>query len=265
MPSPPTFAGEPNFIIMKKLFTLVCIFTCMNAFSQQLFTLEKTLEGTFNFNYDYEEPGSIISLSLPAQKNVFYNTAAEISNNTVIYKFYDTDYNLITQEYSFKIPNNYKLSGVTKISIPGNSNQEWFVAILNHSNKTIGDSEYCRNIIYNSVGEEVYEFKSSSQMLSIFPMLYLINNKYKLLVWRYEYSKDSYTYTTYTDIYSINIEINNNAINSMTSRAIPITQVFNTNGVLIEETDKEISSQNFSKGIYIVRENNQTKKVLLGE
>ena len=32
-----------------------------------------------------------------------------------------------------------------------------------------------------------------------------------------------------------------------------------------EETDKEISSQNFSKGIYIVRENNQTKKVLLGE
>ena len=102
-------------------------------------------------------------------------------------------------------------------------------------------------------------------MLSIFPMLYLINNKYKLLVWRYEYSKDSYTSTTYTDIYSINIEINNNAINSMTSRAIPITQVFNTNGVLIEETDKEISSQNFSKGIYIVRENNQTKKVLLGE
>lgn len=250
---------------MKKLFILVCIFTCMNAFSQQLFTLEKTLEGSFNFNYDYEEPDSYINLSLPALKNVFYSTAAEISNNTVTYKFYDTEYNLITQEYSFRIPNNYKLSGVTKISIPGNSDQEWFVATLNHSNKTIGDSEYYRNIIYNNIGEQIYEFRSSSNYQSIYPMLYLINNKYKLIVWRNEYSKDSYTSTTYTDIYSLNIEINNSAINTVTSRAIPLTQVFNTNGVLIEETDKDISSQNYTKGIYIVRENNQTKKVLLGE
>ena len=235
----------------------------MNAFSQQLFTLEKSLEGSFSFNYDYEDPSNFISLSLPAQKNVFYSPAAEIYGNTVVYKYYDTDYNLAKEEYSFRIPNDYRLSNVTRISIPDYSDEEWFVTTLYHNNKTMGDSEYCRNIIYNSVGEEICEFNSSSYSSSIFPMLYLINNKYKLIVSRIEFSNS--TAQTYTDIYCLNIEIVNSAVNSVRSRAIPLTQVFNTDGVLVEETENGFDKQNFSKGIYVVRENNQTKKVLLGE
>ena len=236
----------------------------MNAFSQQLFSLEKTLEGSFNFNYDFEEPGSFINLSLPAQKNVFYTTIAEISGNTVVYKYYDSDYNLTKEEYSFKIPNDYRLNGVTRISLPDYSDQKWFVTTLNHNNKTMGESEYCRSIIYNSAGEQIYEFTSASTSLNINPVIYLINNKYKLLVWRNEYSAVQGV-KAYTDIYCLNIEIDYSAVNSIKNRAIPLTQIFNTNGVLIEETEKDISNHNFSKGIYIVRENNQIKKIVLGE
>ena len=248
---------------MRKLLSLVCIFTCMNAFSQQLFTLEKSFEGSFNFNYDYEDPSNFMNLSLPAQKNVFYSSAAEISGNTVVYKYYDTDYNLTKEEYSFRIPDDYRLYGVTRISIPDYSDEEWFVTTLYHNNKSMGDSEYCRSIIYNSAGEQIFEFKNSSYSQSINPVMYLINNKYKLLVWRTEYS--NYIAYTYTDVYCLNIEIDNSAVNSVRSRAIPLTQVFNTDGVLVEETENGLDKQNFSKGIYIVRENNQTKKVLLGE
>ena len=64
----------------------------------------------------------------------------------------------------------------------------------------------------------------------------------------------------FTDIYCINKEIDNTAVNSATSKLIQLTQVFNTNGVLLEETDEDISTCNFGKGVYIIRQNNQTKK-----
>ena len=69
----------------------------------------------------------------------------------------------------------------------------------------------------------------------------------------------------FTDIYCINKKIDNTAVNAATSKAIQLTQVFNTNGVLLEETDEDISTRNFGKGVYIIRQNNQTKKVVLGD
>ena len=157
------------------------------------------------------------------------------------------------------------INGVTQISIPNDGNQEWFITTLYHNNKTVGDSEYCRCIIYNKAGEQIHEFKSSSGSLYIYSVLYLINNKYKLLVLRNEYSVSNYSTKSYTDIYRLNIDIDNTAISSAKSSTTPMIQVFNTNGVLIEETDEDISTQNLNKGIYIVRENNQTKKIVLGK
>ena len=239
---------------MKKILSLVLVFASLNTFSQELFTLEHTLDGLFNFNGD-----SFIMLTTPAEKNVFYTS--EVSGNSFIYKICDTEYRLRTKKYTFNIPDNCILSGVTQLSIPGDTDVYFITTMLDIS-KTMGETGYSRTIIFDEDGNQYFEFKKSSYNSSV-SIMYLIDNKYKLIVYRSEYTTSGIT--TFTDIYCINKEIDNTAVNAATSRVFPLTQVFNTNGVLLEETDEDISTRNLSKGMYIIRQNNQTKKVVLGE
>ena len=240
---------------MKNLLSLVLVFASLNAFSQELFTLEHTLDGLFNFNGD-----NFIMQTTPAEKNVFYTS--EVSGNSFIYKIYDTEYRLTTKKYTFNIPDNCILSGITQLSIPGDTDVYFIITMLDAS-KTMGESGYCRTIVFDKDGNQYFELKKSSSNSFVSPIMYLIDNKYKLIVNRYEYTTSGTS--IFTDIYCINKETDNTAVYTATNRAIPLTQVFNTNGVLLEETDEDISTRNFSKGIYIIRQNNQTKKIILGE
>ena len=241
---------------MKKLLSLVLVFVSLNVFSQELFTLEHTFDGTFSFNGD-----SFVMLTTSAEKNVFYNSG-EISGNSIVYKIYDTEYRLTTKKYTFDIPDNCMLSGITQIPIPGDTDVYFIITMLDIS-KTMGETGYSRTIIFDEDGNKYFEFKTSSYSSNISPIMYLIDNKYKLIVNRLEYTSSGII--SFTDIYCINKEIDNTAVNAATSRFFPLTQVFNTNGVLLEETDEDISTRNLSKGMYIIRQNNQTKKVVLGE
>lgn len=242
---------------MKKLLLIFSVFICYNASAQGLFTLEKSLEGMYSFNYDYETANSFINLSLPEQKNVFYPTSAEISGNTIKYRYYDIDYNVTVTEYTLQIPENYQLNSVYKISMPGYDDCKWFIATMMNTD-IYGESEYFRIIMFDENGKAIYEFKSSSSTSTVFPMLYLIKNRYKLLIYRNE------GISLYTDIYALNLEIESNIANTVKMRAIPLTQIFKMNGELVQETDKDIRPNSFEKGVYIIKEKDKTRKVLLG-
>lgn len=242
-------------IIMKKTLLLVFSLMCSNLFAQDLFVLERTLEGIYNFNGS-SDPGSYSSLStFTIPTNVFYNSTVE--GNSIVCKTYDTNYNLTTETYTFNIPSGYTIMGCYQINIANAYESEIFLIYMTNTEK-LGKEGYYKAIAYNGYGEKISELGSASSSLFIYPCLYKINGQYKLIVQRRNLSAE------YTDIYVLNSKGGWNSTNKVKDDSM-VSQIFDIRGNLIyqasEEQLKQISLQ---QGIYIQKdENGNTKKFIV--
>ena len=244
---------------MKKTFLLVFGLICSNLFAQDLFMLEKTLEGQLSFNPSSYTAESYISLNTSAQTDVFYNST--LQGNSIVYNTYDTDYNLTTETYTFDIPTGYTMTSCYKIELPSLSESEIFVVtMMNASN--YGANNYYRIITYDKSGKSIFEFKSASGSLYIFPVLYKIKNKYKLWTLRTELINNQYVY--FTDIYTLNTKVEENSINK-TRGNNKSSQIFDMRGTLIYEApEEELNQMSLPQGIYIQKDENAiTRKFLI--
>ena len=243
-------------IIMKKTLLLVFSLMCSNLFAQDLFVLERTLEGIYYFNNGSSDPSSYSSLStFTIPTNVFYNSTVE--GNSIVCKTYDTNYNLTTETYTFNIPSGYTIMGCYQINIANAYESEIFLIYMTNTEKYSKEGYY-KAIAYNGYGEKISELGSASRLLYIYPTLYKINGQYKLIVHRYNLSAE------YTDIYALNSKGGWNSTNKVKDDNM-VSQIFDIRGNLIyqapEEQLKQISLQ---QGIYIQKdENGNTKKFIV--
>lgn len=242
---------------MKRFYLLICALFCMNAFAQDLFKFEKTLEGQFTFNSALEA-GSYTNLSTPAQANVFYGN--EIQGNSVVYKTYDTDYNLTKETFTFDIPSGYTISSCTRIQLANTNTSDLFIVVMRGMNS--GETDYNRAIIYDEYGKNVFEFKSSNASISVYPMLYKIDGKYKLLVWRMDLENNVLVYNT--DIYVLNIAGIESGIAEVDA-PIAMSQVYNIRGERVGEVvENQLNQLSLPQGVYILKkEGNMTKKIFV--
>ena len=242
-------------IIMKKTLLLVFSLMCSNLFAQDLFVLERTLEGIYSFNSSFE-PGSYSSLNrFTIPTNVFYNSTVE--GNSIVCKTYDTNYNLTTETYTFNIPSGYTIVECYQINIANTYESEIFLIDMINTEK-YGKEGYNKAIAYNGHGEKISELGSASRAMGIYPYLYKINGQYKLIIHRYNLSAE------YTDIYALNSKGGWNSTNKIKDDSM-VSQIFDIRGNLIyqasEEQLKQISLQ---QGIYIQKdENGNTKKFIV--
>lgn len=242
-------------IIMKKTLLLVFSLMCSNLFAQDLFVLERTLEGKYYFNCSYET-GSYSSLNtFTIPTNVFYDSTVE--GNSIVCKTYDTNYNLTTKTYTFNIPSGYTIVGCYQINIANTYESEIFLISMINTEK-YNKEGYYKAIAYNGYGEKISELGSASLSLYIDRTLYKINGQYKLIVQRHNLSAE------YTDIYVLNSKGGWNSTNKVKDDSM-VSQIFDIRGNLIyqasEEQLKQISLQ---QGIYIQKdENGNTKKFIV--
>lgn len=244
---------------MKKFLLFVFGLMSTSLFAQDLFVLEKTLEGQLSFIPSSYTAENYISLSSSAQTDVFYSST--LQGNSIIYKSYDTDYNLTTETYTFDIPTGYSVMSCLKVEFSNFSESEVFiVTIMNTSN--YGADDYYRIIIYDRDGKNIFEFNSANASLSVYPVLYKIKNKYKLLVYRCDTVNNEIVY--FTDIYTLNTKNEENSINKTRGDG-DFSQIFDIRGKLIYEVPNEDLNQiTLPQGIYIQKyENSITRKFLI--
>lgn len=242
-------------IIMKKTLLLVFSLMCSNLFAQDLFVLERTLEGSYSFNSSYETGSYSFLSTFTIPTNVFYNSTVE--GNSIVCKTYDTNYNLTTETYTFNIPSGYTIMGCYQINIANTYESEIFLIYMANTEK-YNKEGYYKAIAYNGYGEKISELGSASYYVSIYPYLYKINGQYKLIVYRHNLSAE------YTDIYALNSKGGWNSTNKVKDDSM-VSQIFDIRGNLIyqapEEQLKQISLQ---QGIYIQKdENGNTKKFIV--
>ena len=240
---------------MKRLYLLACTLLCMNVFAQELFRLEKTLEGQFTFNSALEV-GTYTNLSVPEQTNVFHSN--EIQGNSVVYKTYDIDYNLTEETYSFNVPAGYTIFSCTRIHMTGINDSDFFIVTLR--GVYYGEKDYNKAIIYDKNGKGIFEFKSSNASLTVYPMLYKIKDEYKLIVWRCDIDNNNIEY--FTDIYVLGIEVSGTRTARIES-SIGISQIYNLRGELVgEASENQFKQMDLPRGIYILK-GEANKKIIV--
>ena len=245
---------------MKKILLLVYGLMSSSLFAQDLFVLEKTLEGQFSFNPSSYTDENYISLITSAQTDIFYSST--LQGNSIIYRTYDIDYNPTTEIYTFDIPTGYTIVSCQQIELPNETESEVFVVtMINSSN--YGADDYYRIITYDRNGKSIFEFNSASASSSIYPVLYKIKNKYKFIVYRCNIVNNEIAY--FTDIYTLNTKSEENRINKTRGNS-KSSQIFDIRGNLIYEAPKEDLNQvTLPQGIYIQKDENQTTRKFLIE
>lgn len=246
-------------MLMKKILLLVYGLMSSSLFAQDLFVLEKTLEGYFSFNPSSYTDENYISLSTSAQTDIFYSST--LQGNSIIYRTYDIDYNPTTEIYTFDIPTGYTIVSCQQIELPNETESEVFVVTMMNSS-SYGAENYYRMIAYDRKGKSIFEFKSASASSSIYPVLYKIKNKYKLIVYRYNLVNNQLVQLT--DVYTLNTTSEENSINRTRGNS-QSSQIFDIRGNLIYEVPKEeLNHITLPQGLYIQKdENSNTRKFLI--
>ena len=245
---------------MKKKLLPLFLLMCSNLFAQDIFVLEKTLEGQFTFNssYDADSYVNLSSGSMPT--DVFFQST--IQGNSIICKIYDTDYNLTTETYTFNIPTGYIMTSCTQVKLPNTSESDIYLVSMINPEKS-GKDGYYRFIAYNGDGEGFFEFNSATTSLNFSPMLYKIKGQYKLIVYRMNVTNNQLI--NYTDIYVLNTKNEENSISKTRGRGGESSQIFDIKGNLIYEVPEEqLKQSTLPQGIYIHQDrNSNTKKFLV--
>ncbi len=272
---------------MKKYLIISLFMSCLMAHSQNLFTLEKTLEGQFNLQstqYDendvYVDQIPYVNLTAaPCDMGYLYNSTC--SGNTLTYTLVSPEYEVSTKKYTFDLPSGNELS----ISYPTNKlTPDKSLLFFNECRNSSG-LQSCG--IYDSKGKLVQSFAKNVYVAYMNAFLYRINGAYKLLVYKADlvgsdlkYTTDVYTFQTQTDLIQnvkeektpLRIKIRDHAISIPYSNNIhkaPLL-IMDSNGAVIDskqlhEVDGTavVNISTYRPGIYLYKIGEQTDKFVV--
>lgn len=271
---------------MKKTFFFFMSLNCMMIQAQELFKLEKTLKGQYNIQLvQYDDDDNFVaqlsfhSLSTPTcDIGYLYNT--ECNGKTFTINLISPDYEVSTKQYTFDLPNGYELQSC----YPTNklTSDKSLMFLNTYSNGTLYSCG-----LYNSKGKLVQSFVNGVKYANAYPMLYRINGRYRLLVWRANFSGSTLKYET--DIYTAQNQtsqissvkearfeiiptLSNNIVSIPYSNNInnyPLL-IFDGNGIIIESQKVNtpqgtinINIATYRSGVYIYRIGEQTGKFVV--
>ncbi|MCL1943018.1 MAG: T9SS type A sorting domain-containing protein [Candidatus Azobacteroides sp.] len=281
----------------KKLFcgiSLVCGLSFVQMLNAQI-TLEHTfLNERVYFHIDVAngEPNFLNeSITSTYPENSYYYT--ETIGNSYHIKIYNSDYSLNTdQTYQFIPPSGYRVSSVSpsKEIFNTDDNYEFMVKFVKISYASY-DNEYYKSILYDINGNIIKDFGTGNN-ITIDSYLFIINNHYKLLVYRTLYDTE-HNALTQTEIYSVPGTPHSSSVSELRANKsqspypnpanavitlpyqlkqgeISVMRIFNINGELIETKqidsvfDKiQLNVSGYSKGVYIYEVNGISSRFIV--
>ena len=276
---------------MRRL-VLVLISICyISIQAQNLFTLEKVLDGQYYIqtvqyeeNGEYQDQLPYINLSTPScDMGYYYST--DCSETTYTLDLVSPDYTIVSRKtYSFALPSGSTLQSCYPTNqLTADKSLLFIVTYRNSDGTTFGCG------LYNEAGKLLQTFISSVKSVSVYSILYKNNGSYKFIVWTVDYTAPSYTMIYKTYIYNvvasatrieelpesrlvpqqpssstlITIPYNNRADNA------PLL-IFDANGKLIETQElmgkkgtAYVSTFTYQRGIYIYKIGEQSGKFIV--
>jgi hypothetical protein len=182
---------------MKNIFytTLMVITFGLSQISNAQITLEHT------FTNESVKCTGLGYYAAAWPENSYYST--EVVNNSCKLKVYNSDYSINTnQTCTFTLPAGYKAQSATASQKIFNEDDNYeFVVTFNKTNSVGRDNESQKTILYDKNGNILKDF-GTGYMMAVYSSLYIINNHYKLLVYRYLYDAENNLLTS-TEIYSV--------------------------------------------------------------
>lgn len=278
---------------MKKSVLLLMAACCINMHAQDLFTLDKVLDGQYNVQFtqynddgEYEDQLPSVVLTAPScDMGYYYYT--ECAENTYTLNLVNPDYTVISsKKYNLEIPSGYKLQNCYPTNQLTSDKSLLFFATYQKS-ATEGTIYGCG--LYNEAGKLLQTFISDVKYVSVYSVLFKNNGSYKLMLWTGNYTAPSYTMIYKTYIYNfaasstrieelpesrlvpqqpssstlITIPYNNRAYNA------PLL-IFDANGKLIETQElmgkkgtAYVSTFTYQRGIYIYKIGEQSGKFIV--
>jgi hypothetical protein len=273
--------------------SLIAAMFCLSQVSNAQITLEHTfLNESVSFNMGVVN-GELNYLSevTTYPENSFY--LAGVVNNSYRIKIYNSDYSLHTnQTYNFTPPEGYRVASVSpsKKLFNTDSNYEFLVRYTKISYSSY-DNEDEKLILYDANGNIIKDF-GTGYSFWVSSQLYIINNKYKLLIYRNLFDEEDNSFTN-TEIYSVpgTPSSSNVRTASVNSRLSPypnpantvitlpykleqgefsVMNIFSISGQLIEtkqigyDFDKILLNvSNYAKGVYFYEINGVSNRFIV--
>lgn len=272
---------------MKNLLIISLFMSCLMAHSQELFTLEKTLDGQFNLQSTQYDENDVYVDQIPyvnltaAPCDMGYLYCTTCSGKTLTYTLISPEYEVSTKEYSFELPSGYELS----TSYPTNKLTPDKSLLFFNTCRNSSGNQSCG--IYDSKGKLVQSFANGVNLAYMSSLLYRINGAYKLLVYKaklvgstLKYTTDVYTLQAQADLIQnvkeektpLRIKMRDHAISIPYSNNIhkaPLL-IMDSNGAVIDsqqlhEVDGTavVNISTYRPGIYLYKIGEQTNKFVV--
>lgn len=271
---------------MKRICFITLLFSCLMSQAQELFTLEKTLDGQYNImasQYDdddnFIDQLPFVNLSAPPCDMGFYYYTACNGNKFTI-NLVSPNYEVSKTEYLFELPNGYELqSSYPTTKLTSDKSLMFFNVARNGSLQSCG--------LYDVNGKLVQPFAIGVYYATVYPFIYRVNGDYKLLIWKGTLSGSTIKYTT--DIYNFKATATLIQATQESNRGLYMSRVNNTicipyssninhypllivdgNGVVIESQVLNQSDGNalinvatYRPGVYVYKIGEQTGKFVV--
>lgn len=275
---------------MKKSVLLLMAACCINMHAQDLFTLDKVLDGQYYIqplqydeNGEYKDQLPYINLSTPScDMGYYYST--DCSESTYTLDLVSPDYTVVSRKsYSFSLPSGCTLQSCYPTNQLTADKSLLFIVTYKKSN---GNDFGCG--LYNEGGKLLQTFISNAKSVSVYSILYKNNGSYKFVVWTVDYIAPSYTMIYKTYIYNVVAsatrieELPESRLvpqqpSSSTLITIPYNRadnapllIFDANGKLIETQElmgkkgtAYVSTFTYQRGIYIYKIGEQSGKFIV--
>lgn len=272
---------------MKKHLIISLFMNCLMAHSQELFKLEKTLDGQLNLQSTQYDENDVFVDQIPflninaAPCDMGYLYCTTCSGNTLTYTLVSPEYEVSTKEYSFELPSGYVLQS----SYPTNKLTNDKSLLFFNTYRNSSNLQSCG--IYDSKGKLVQSFAKDVYVAYINAFLYRINGAYKLLVYKADlvgsalkYTTDVYTFQTQTNLIQnvkeektpLRLKLRDHAISIPYSNNIhkaPLL-IMDSNGAVIDsqqlhEVDGTavVNISTYRPGIYLYKIGEQTNKFVV--
>ena len=173
------------------IFTLFVMFLPISTFSQTLFELEKEVDGMWNLqitqydnNDNYVDQLPYVSLSsMSTDMGNFYYTS--FTSNTYIAKVMDKNYNLIyNKNVLFNLPEDYTIQyGYCTNKITDNGDMYYILVLKSQGKYGYTNKGYNKLAVFNDAGKLVYDFGSAGYSINLYPAIWKIDGKYKMMLY----------------------------------------------------------------------------------
>lgn len=190
---------------MKKAFytTLLVITFGLSQISNAQITLEHTFANervSFNIGIVDGELNCFQDAATYPENGYYYS---EIVNNSYRIKTYNADYSVNSnQTYTFTPPTGYQVSSVAASKKLFNDDDNYEFIVTFYKTNPVGyDNDSYRVALYDVNGSVLKNFGSGCYVY-VYPMLFIVDNHYKLLVYRSLYDAGNNNLTS-TEIYAV--------------------------------------------------------------